>query len=205
MFSRRWGFVPFVHKNSQVVANSKELSLHRLQCRARLRQRKIAARKINRLILLEQNLKPGPKSIHSGNWPKGRSGNPRGRRPVDPLELEWLKRLRVAAFRKVKIGPDGKALPIERKENEKEIDQLTDAAQAVMDLARQGNAWAIEHLANRFDGKVREQVEVNYSANVKVRYESYQEVRAALLAEGINVDRIPMLTTMRPPEGQERD
>jgi hypothetical protein len=38
----------------------------------------------------------------------------------------------------------------------------------------------------------------------KVRYESYEEVRAALLEEGINVDQLPMLTDMRPPEGQSR-
>jgi hypothetical protein len=41
--------------------------------------------------------------------------------------------------------------------------------------------------------------------NVKVRYESYEEVRAALLEEGINVDQLPLLTDMRPPEGQERN
>jgi hypothetical protein len=40
---------------------------------------------------------------------------------------------------------------------------------------------------------------------VKVRYESYEEVRAALLEEGINVDQLPLLTDMRPPEGQERN
>ena len=32
-----------------------------------------------------------------------------------------------------------------------------------------------------------------------------QEVRAALLEEGINIDRLPMLTDMRPPEEQERN
>jgi hypothetical protein len=31
------------------------------------------------------------------------------------------------------------------------------------------------------------------------------EVRAALLEEGINVDQLPLLTDMRPPEGQERN
>jgi hypothetical protein len=103
----------------------------------------------------------------------------------------------------VKIGPDGKTLPIER--TEKEIDQLTDAAQVVMELARAGNMTAIEHLANRFDGRVKEQVEVTTNTNLKVRYESYEEVRAALLEEGVNVDRLPLLTDMRPPEGQERN
>jgi hypothetical protein len=140
-----------------------------------------------------------------GSWVKGQSDNPRGRAPVNPFELEWLKRLRVAANRKVKIGEDGKAQPIERKENEKEIDQLTDAAQKVMELAREGNMWAVEHIANRLDGKVKEQVDVTTSHTHKIRYESYEEVRAALLEEGINVDRLPMLTDMRPPEGQERN
>jgi Family of unknown function (DUF5681) len=36
--------------------------------------------------------------------------------------------------------------------------------------------------------------------SVKVRYETYEEVRAALLEEGINVDQLPMLEDMRPPE-----
>jgi hypothetical protein len=46
---------------------------------------------------------------------------------------------------------------------------------------------------------------VTTNTNVKVRYESYEEVRAALLEEGINVDQLPLLTDMRPPEGQERN
>jgi hypothetical protein len=74
----------------------------------------------------------------------------------------------------------------------------------VLELAREGNMTAIEHLANRFDGRVKEQVELTTNTHVKVRYESYEEVRAALLEEGINVDKLPLLTDMRPPEGQER-
>jgi hypothetical protein len=42
----------------------------------------------------------------------------------------------------------------------------------------EGNFAAIEHIANRFDGKVHEQVEVTRNTNVKVRYESYEEARA---------------------------
>ena len=141
---------------------------------------------------------------HSGNWRRGTSGNPNGRPRGTPNDREWFKRLKVAALRKVKVGPDGKTLPIERKKNEKEIDQLTDVAQVVFDLARKGNAWAIEHIANRFDGKVREQVELTPNHNVKVKYESYEEARAALLEEGINIDRLPMLSDMRIPEGQDR-
>ena len=86
-----------------------------------------------------------------------------------------------------------------------EIDRLTVAADKIMELACEGNAWAIEHIANRFDGKVREQVELTPNHNVKVKYESYEEARAALMAEGINIDKLPMLTDMRIPEGQERD
>jgi hypothetical protein len=74
-----------------------------------------------------------------------------------------------------------------------------------MELACEGNMWAVEHIANRLDGKVRDQVEPTTNHNVKVRYESYEEVRAALLEEGINVDQLPMLEDMRPPEGQERN
>jgi hypothetical protein len=54
-------------------------------------------------------------------------------------------------------------------------------------------------------GLLRDAVEVTTNTNLKVRYESYEEVRAALLEEGVNVDRLPLLTDMRPPEGQERN
>ena len=73
-----------------------------------------------------------------------------------------------------------------------EVD-LSDAAatrQVVFDLARKCNAWSIEHIANRFDGKVREQVELTPNHNFNIRYESYEEARAALLEEGINIDRL---------------
>ena len=86
----------------------------------------------------------------------------------------------------------------------KEIDRLTVAADKIMELACEGNAWAIEHIANRFDGKVREQLELTPNHNLKIRYESYEEARAALLEEGINIDRLPMLSDMRIPEGQDR-
>ncbi len=33
----------------------------------------------------------------------------------------------------------------------------------------------------------------------KVRYETYEEARQALLEEGINIDRLPMLTDMKEP------
>ena len=72
-----------------------------------------------------------------------------------------------------------------------------------LELAMHGNAWAIEHISNRFDGKVREQLELTPNHNLKIRYESYEEARAALLEEGINIDRLPMLTDMRPPEERE--
>ena len=73
-----------------------------------------------------------------------------------------------------------------------------------MELALDGNVWAVEHLANGLDGKVREQLELTPNHNLKIRYESYEEARAALLEEGINIDRLPMLTDMRIPEGQDR-
>jgi histidinol dehydrogenase len=91
-----------------------------------------------------------------------------------------------------------------RKET-RTVDEMTLIVEKVIELAKAGNEWAVEHVAQRFDGKVREQVEVTTNTNVKVRYESYEEVRAALLEEGINVDQLPLLTDMRPPEGQERN
>jgi hypothetical protein len=133
---------------------------------------------------------------------KGQSGNPLGRTSVPPAEREWMKHLRTATFRKVEIGPDGKALPFQHKEGAK-VDRLTVAADVVLDLACAGNCWAVEHVANRFDGKVREQVEVTHNTNLKVRYESYEEVRAALLEGGINIDRLPMLEDLRSVEEQE--
>jgi formylmethanofuran dehydrogenase subunit E len=106
--------------------------------------------------------------------------------------------------RKLKVDENGKPVLV-KYEKDEELDWLTVAADKVMELAAEGNMLAVEHLANRFDGKVREQVEVTTNTNVKVRYESYEEVRAALLEEGINVDQLPLLTDMRPPEGQERN
>jgi hypothetical protein len=35
----------------------------------------------------------------------------------------------------------------------------------------------------------------------KVRYETYEEVREALLEEGIDVDRLPLLPDMKEPRG----
>jgi Family of unknown function (DUF5681) len=140
------------------------------------------------------------------SWKKGQSGNPNGRPPgITAADVkEWFRRLHVAAYRKVKIGKDGKPVLVPYKEG-KTVDRLTVAADKVMELACEGNMWAVEHIANRLDGRVKEQVDVTTGHTHKIKYESYEEVRAALLAEGINVDRLPMLTTMRPPEGQERN
>ena len=136
---------------------------------------------------------------------RGQSGNPHGR-PLGASTAHakmWFERLRIAAHRKAKIGEDGKPVLAPYTVGE-EVDRLTVAADKVMELACEGNAWAIEHIANRFDGKVREQLELTPNHNLKIRYESYEEARAALLEEGINIDRLPMLTDMRIPEGQDR-
>ena len=137
--------------------------------------------------------------------PRGRSGNPRGRHVGIPNERshEWLSRLFVAIKRTAKVGPDGTVKVATRKEGE-EVDLLTLVADKVFELALDGNAWAIEHLASRLDGKVREQLDINCNTNVKAKYESYEEAKAALLAEGINIDRLPMLTDMRVPVGRDR-
>jgi hypothetical protein len=87
-------------------------------------------------------------------------------------------------------------VPYEKGEK---LDWMAVAANKVMELACEGNAWAIDHVATRFDGKPRDQVELTTNTSVKIRYESYEEVRAALLEEGINVDQLPMqLTCDRP-------
>jgi hypothetical protein len=126
------------------------------------------------------------------SWKKGQSGNPNGRPPgITAADVkEWFRRLHVAAYRKVKIGKDGKPVLVPYK---------------VMELACEGNMWAVEHIANRLDGRVKEQVDATTSHTHKIKYESYEEVRAALLEEGINVDQLPMLTNMRPPKEQERN
>jgi hypothetical protein len=80
------------------------------------------------------------------------------------------------------------------------VDEMMLIVEAVIEAAKRAEPWAVEHVAQRIDGKVREQVEVTTNTNVKVRYETYEEVRAALLEEGINVDQLPMLEDMRPPE-----
>jgi hypothetical protein len=78
------------------------------------------------------------------------------------------------------LDENGKPVLV-KYEKDEELDWLTVAADKVMELAAEGNMLAVEHLANRFDGKVREQVEVTTNTNVKVRYESYEEVRAAII------------------------
>ena len=140
--------------------------------------------------------------VYGRPWQKGQSGNPHGRTPHTPAERKWLSALTIAAHRKVTLDADLKPLPV-RKKGEK-VEVLTLIAEVVMRLACEGNAWAVDHIANRLDGKVRESVEMATNTNVKVKYESYAEARAALLEEGIDIYRIPMLTNMRIPEGQDR-
>jgi hypothetical protein len=93
--------------------------------------------------------------------------------------------------------------PKKLKKETRTVDEMTLIVEKVIEMAKSGNEWAIEHIAQRFDGKVREQVEVTTNTNLKVRYESYEEVRAALLEEGINIDRLPMLEDLRSVEEQE--
>jgi hypothetical protein len=94
---------------------------------------------------------------------------------------------------------------LEPYEKGKKLDWLTVAANKVMELAADGNPWAIDHVANRFDGKVKEQVDITHNTNFKIKYESYAEARAALLEEGIDINRIPMLTDMRPRREREQN
>jgi hypothetical protein len=109
-----------------------------------------------------------------------------------PIEVDPVKKAEAEA--------KGKTLKETRT-----TDEMSLIIDKVVDMAKDGNEWAIEHVANRIDGKVREQVEVTTNTNLKVRYESYEEVRAALLEEGINIDRLPMLEDLRSVEEQEQE
>ena len=75
-------------------------------------------------------------------------------------------------------------------------------ADKVMELASMATLGRSSTSLVGFDGKVREQVELTPNHNLKIRYESYEEARAALLEQGVNIDRLPMLTDMRVPEGR---
>ena len=137
------------------------------------------------------------------SWPKGKSGNPNGRPPGTAADVkEWFKRLRIAAHRKVKIGEDGKPVLV-AVQGRQEIDRLTVAADKVLELACEGNLGGRAHrepLRRQGEGAGR----ADPQPQLKIKYESYEEARAALLEEGINIDRLPMLTDMRIPEGQDR-
>jgi hypothetical protein len=116
----------------------------------------------------------------------------------------------VALLRKVKV-PVEEETEVEADANGKKpepkmrtVSEMDLIVEAVIKAAKKAEPWAVEHVAQRMDGKVRDQVEVTTNTNFKVRYESYEEARAALLEEGINIDRLPMLTDMRIPEGQDR-
>jgi hypothetical protein len=156
-----------------------------------------------------------PRSATPGSWKKGQSGNPSGRPVTAYSDKEYFKRLRIAALRKVEVplppepeqeqaSGNGKAnAEGKKKKDSRTVDEMTLIAEKVIELAKAGSEWAIEHVAQRFDGKVREAVDITTNTNLKVKYESYEEARAALLEEGIDINRIPMLTDMRPPEERE--
>jgi hypothetical protein len=145
---------------------------------------------------------------------KGQSGNPAGRkrgtgRPRE--EREWFKHLRIAAKREVtvelppteeeitKAAEEGRPVKREKRTGT----QMALAADAVFKAAREGNMLATEHLANRFDGRVRDEVEITHSASLKVKYESLSEVEEALRAEGIDPDRLPLLGAPSDPADLE--
>ena len=70
-------------------------------------------------------------------WKPGESGNPEGGAKA--------KRFYAALDRAI-IQEDGK--------------RLREAAEKLLDLAAAGEAWAIQHLADRLDGKPKQQVEL---------------------------------------------
>ena len=63
-----------------------------------------------------------------------------------------------------------------------------------------GNTKAAAFLFTRYAASQVGAVDITTNTNFKVRYETYEEARAALLEEGIDINRIPMLTDMRTVE-----
>jgi hypothetical protein len=79
------------------------------------------------------------------------------------------------------------------KKGKKWVDEVVDrrtvqkmrrAAEVVFEKAMEGNLVSIF----RFDGKPKESVDVTTNTNVKVRYESLEEVRAAIPCEATCLD-----------------
>ena len=67
--------------------------------------------------------------VYGRPWQKGQSGNPHGR-PLGASTAHakmWFERLRIAAHRKAKVGPDGKPVLVKYKEG-KTVDLLSGVA-----------------------------------------------------------------------------
>ena len=94
-------------------------------------------------------------------WQKGQSGNPDGRTRTPYGEMEYGRRLRMALRCKVEVPvqldpvkkaeAEAKGKPLKATRTTDEMGLVIDK---VISMAKEGNSWAIEHVAMRIDGKV---------------------------------------------------
>ena len=82
----------------------------------------------------------------AGQWEPGQSGNPSGGAKIKVF---------LAALERAIKQDDG--------------ERLRKAAEKVMDLAAQGEPWAVQFLADRTDGKPRQQVELSGDEGAPLR------------------------------------
>ena len=146
---------------------------------------------------------------------KGQSGNPAGSRKGNPAlkrDHLWFKHLKIAAKREVERELPASAEEILKAAAEGRPVQtikvkgpaMAMAADKMFELAwRDGNIAAFQHIAERFDGKVTDQVEITTNTSLKVRYESVDEVEEALREQGIDPRRLPLLTAPSDPKDLE--
>src|SRR5262245_12368730 len=104
-------------------------------------------------------------------WAKGESGNPSGRRPMHTPERLYLQSLRavlaeeitihdeigkeIIAARKDRKGRPTKEERKQLKEHSRTVNKIRRMAEIVFEEALKGEVWAIEHVAERLDGKPR--------------------------------------------------
>jgi Family of unknown function (DUF5681) len=101
-------------------------------------------------------------------WKKGQSGNPSGRPPMSAGERAYVRRLRIVGHQPVTmydeigekiISARKRGRPTNKenqqlKEHSRTVSNLERVAEVVYEEAIKGERWAIEHLADRLDGKI---------------------------------------------------
>jgi Family of unknown function (DUF5681) len=112
-------------------------------------------------------------------WKKGQSGNPNGR-PIT-YEKSYLDALRIVGLEEVRP---------------RSLSKFRRMAEIVWDKALAGEHWAIDHIANRLEGKPTEAIQPTPSS-VKAEYRSYEEIREGLLEQGFDIEKLPLLSDLR--------